>query len=242
MRKLILLPVLLLVLANTGMAQAGFKFGLKTGLNITSMTGTDVTWLEWNETFVREPHFKLGAHVGPSFSLGFGRHGNSSLTFDVLFSMKGATYTYKDSYFKYDGDTVATEIDAKESLTRLCVDVPILFRYRANMGLYGEAGIYLSVAASTQFASDDPRSEDLYEEIEETQYKPLDIGATAGLGWISEGGVGIGFRAFMGFLDQYQTWDDPLSVIDPGDLGRTTNYGFQLSGMYYFGWDKRRRR
>ncbi|MBK9195647.1 MAG: PorT family protein [Flavobacteriales bacterium] len=242
MRRSIFLTALAMAAASSAIAQDGFKFGLKTGLNVTTFNGNDNTWLEREEGFVRESTFKPGAHVGVSMNLGFGRHGNSSLTADVLFSMKGSGYKYNDYYFVNETDTVAKQIDVKESVTRLCVDVPILYRYRTNFGLYGEAGIYISIAVGTSLSNDDPRATDLYMEIEEAQYKPLDLGFTAGAGWISDGGLGLGVRGFTGFLDQYETWDDPLDQFDLGDVGQTWNFGFQLSGMYYFGWGGRSRR
>ena len=229
-------------------AQSGFKLGVKGGLNLTTMVGNDQTWLEYDEGFARQSKFRAGGHAGATFSLGFGRHGNASLTFDVLFSMKGGNYYYDQYYFADVDDTVTTHLEVRESVTRFCLDVPILFRYRANMGLYGEAGIFISVAALTLYNTDDPRytaySTDDYDylDIETTQYKPLDVGFTAGAGWISSGGFGIGLRGFMGLLDQYEPYGSPLLIGVGAPSGRTVNMGMQLSLMYYFGWDKRSRR
>jgi hypothetical protein len=212
-------------------------------LNVTTLTGNDLTWLEYDEGFVRQPQYRLGGHAGLGMSLGFGRHGNSSLAIDVLFSMKGANYFYDQYYYANETDTVTTHLEVRESVTRLCVDVPIVYRYRANMGLYGEAGIYVSFAAATIFKSDEPRYSDPdfdYLAIEESQYKPLDIGFTAGAGWIGEGGFGVGLRAFMGMLDQYDTYGDFFGVLGlAAPSGRTVNFGYQLSGMYYFNWYSR---
>lgn len=245
MYKYILLPALSLALLNEGMAQSGFKLGLKGGLNVTTMTGNDVTWLEREEGFVRQPKLRPGAHVGPTFNLGFGRHGNASLTFDVLFSMKGSNYYYDQYYYENDDDTVTTKLEVKESVTRLGVDVPILFRYRTDFGLYGEAGLFLSIMPVTLFKTDDPRyveastTEFDYVDIEEGLYRPFDFGFNVGAGWISKGGFGIGLRGFMGMLDQYETYGF-VGLITPS--GRTVNVGAQLSLMYHFGWDSKRRR
>ena len=246
MKKLIVAGILALALPAVSQAQTGFKFGVKGGLNITTLSGNDLTWLEYEERFVRTSKFRPGGHAGATFSLGFGRHGNSSLTFDLLFSMKGANYSYEQNYYENETDTVTTHLEVKESVTRFCMDLPILYRYRANMGLYGEAGIFISVAAATKFNSDDPRyastNDFNYLDIEESQYRPLDIGFTAGAGWISKGGFGIGVRGFMGLLDQYETYSNPLFIGIGAPSGRTVNLGFQFSLMYYFGWDQRSRR
>lgn len=241
MKTLVLLAVLLPGAMN---AQRGFKFGLKAGLNLTTMPTTDRSWLEINEGFVRTPKYKAGAHVGPTISLGFGRHGNASLVTDLLFSMKGGTYVYED-YYTLGNDTVAKKYDHKETVTRLCIDWPILFRYRLNMGVYGEAGIYTSIAAATKFSTDDSRydTDELYNyvDIEESQYIPLDVGFTFGAGWISKGGFGLGLRGFMGMMDQYNTYTLFVNSLTKPS-GRTINMGLQFGATYYFGWESKRRR
>lgn len=238
MKTLVLLALLLPGAMN---AQRGFKFGVKAGVNLTTMPTTDLRFLEYENGIVKKNKFKAGGHLGATMNLGFGRHGNSSLTADLLFSVKGGAYRY-DDYDAVGSDTVATKIDVNESVTRLAIELPVLYRYRLNMGLYGEAGIFISAAPATIFTTDDPRYDDTAINYEEKQYKMLDIGLTGGVGWIGKGGFGAGVRGFMGFLDQYDTYTGALVYSFTIPTGRTVNTGAMLSGMYYFGWASKRRR
>ncbi len=235
MKKIIAASMLAMAVPAVSQAQEGFKFGIKAGLNMFTVISSDEMYYEEANGTLADQGFKLGPHAGVGLHLGFGRHGNSSLLVDALFSMKGHTskYTYND----VDANGDSYQVDAKEVVTRMCLDVPIMFRFRANWGMYSEIGLYTSFALATTIRNDDPYMDAFYLAVEEESYRPLDLGILAGAGWISNGGIGIGLRGSVGFLDQYKKWDNPNDPFDLSDAGMTWNFGVQLCGMYYFGWD-----
>ena len=206
------------------MAQGeGLKFGAKAGLNMTNIlqvTTFDIDYL---------PKTKPSIHLGGMMNVGFGRNGNFSLAIDLLYSRKGAKV--------YDVDDNGDEQWVPFNLSY--IDLPITPRYRFKFGGYLETGPYLgfrlgaSRDGETEYDTVNSSGDEVKRKYKEDT-KGMDFGWTYGFGYIHESGLGAGFRGALGFMNI----DNPEDADAYGDETYIAlNRGWQLSFMYYFGWN-----
>ena len=162
MKKLIIV-CLLLASANT-FAQSILKrlsFGLKAGANYSNFTNAD---------FSTDP--LVGFHAGVLVNLKL--TDKFSIQEEFVFSSQGA---------KFNEDFLGNK-----EIKIYYLNVPILFKYRTNMGLYFEAGPQVSMRLS----------EDMENMPEEDFSQQIDVGVAGGLGYQSKTGFGIGVRYCAG--------------------------------------------
>ena len=222
-KTLSLLALALLATPFASRAQQGLHFGVKAGLNISNVT-SDLSGYKSKS--------KIGAHLGPMINFGFGRNGNFSVAGELLFDMKGSKQTIEDE----NGDLK----DVPFSLTY--IDIPIMVRYRFNFGLYAETGLYFGflMGASIDgeneqevFVDFDDNGDPVYEKQKvKDNLKGSDLGYVWGLGYIAEGGWGVGYRWNLGL----QNIDDTPSSSS-FDSFLFLNVCHQFSFMYYLNWD-----
>lgn len=189
--------LILLLLASTGIASAAHAQGARLGLK----AGASLTSFVGKDAF-DDFTYKFGAHGGLVAEIGI--TDNFAIQPEVLFSMKG---TQDDN-------------DSDNRINQNYIDVPVLFKVKAD-GLFFELGPQIGFLIS----SEDKTNRDSYDSKDD--YKPVDFGYVAGLGYEFSSGPMIGLR-----------YNGGLSKIPDLDFGRdvkVSNSAFQLYVGYMFG-------
>jgi len=198
MKKTFLALALTLGVAGAAQAQSA-RFGVKAGASLTSYTGKDVS-----------ADNKFGFNGG--LVANFGIADIVSIQPELLYSMKGA---------KTEGNFFGTNVKYKETLHY--IDVPVLAHVNAG-GLFFEAGPQIGFLVAARGAAD-ANGQSGSGDIKDN-FKTVDFGYAAGLGYQLENGPGIGLRYNGGFTDIYKG--------NNGDY-KTRNSAFQLYLTYMFG-------
>jgi hypothetical protein len=179
--------------ATPGFGQRLFKrleFWLKAGVNYSNFT---------DASFPTDP--LIGFHAGGTVAFKFTK--NFLIQQEFLFSTEGV---------KNKGDEFN-----KEDIRLYYISVPILLKYRTNIGLYVEAGTQVGMKAKEEVAGLNGRE----------FAKKLDVAAVGGIGFQSKIGLGIGARYVYG-----------LSKVGDFDISNTRNdfknNNAQVSIFYVF--------
>ncbi len=159
MKKLVFFICAMAVALGT-QAQS-FSFGPKVGLNISNYSGGDI-----------KSDALVGAHLGGLLNFGFGNV--FSIQPEVLFSTQGAKI-----------DVNGQKRDFKTSY----VTVPVMFKFRANGGLYFEFGPQVG------FKTSDNIPDQSFNQFS----KNLDLAGALGIGYQAKFGLGLGVRYIAGF-------------------------------------------
>lgn len=164
MKKLFLFIIGTLILSVQGHGQSllqRLEFGVKAGVSASNFT---------NANFPTDPLY--GFHAGAIVAFKFTN--NFLIQEEFLFSNQGA---------KIKAGTLQDQ-DLKLSY----ISVPILLKYRANSGLFVEAGPQVGVKANEKFSG-----------IETNNFaKKIDVAAAGGIGYQSKLGLGISARYVYG--------------------------------------------
>jgi len=156
--------VAFLLAAVSFASYAQIRIGVRAGANLARISGDDDD----------DNAMKFGFHVGGMVHIPI--QGRLCFQPEVLFSGKG-TQSKEESDYK---------------LSLNYVDIPILFNYRLENGIYVEAGptVGVLVSAKTKFDGD---SEDVKD-----SFKASDIGAAIGAGYRADMGFSLGIRYQLG--------------------------------------------
>jgi hypothetical protein len=166
------------------------SFGVKAGTNYGNFT---------NASFATDP--MLGFHAGPSVSFRMSNH--FSVVEDFLFSMEGA----KNKSTLFGG----------QDIKLYYVAVPVVFRYKTNMGLFIEAGTQTSIKVHEEVAG-----------LTNGSFaKNMNMGAVGGIGYLSKTGLGVTARYVYG-LTKVNNFSDPAISKD------FKSYTAQVSLFYNF--------
>ncbi|SCY64656.1 porin family protein [Flavobacterium caeni] len=212
MKKVILT---IFALAAFGTASAQIKFGVKGGINLSTITGDvsdDIT-------------MKPGAHVG-----GFVKIGLMDKLFlqpELLFSMQGAKT--KD-YWSYGGG----EFEREENNYNLSyINIPIMGRYYIVKGFNVEFGpqfgILVSAKSKYEYTEtfDNGFGLETYSESRtidiKDSLKTIDVGLNIGAGYDFNDHMGVGLRYNFGLTD-----------IDDFAFSETKNSVLSASFLYTF--------
>ncbi len=142
-------------------AQAqSFSFGPKVGLNVSNYTGGDI-----------KSDALVGAHLGGILNFGIGNV--FSIQPEVLFSTQGAKI-----------DVNGQKREFKTSY----VTVPVLFKFKANSGLYFEFGPQVGFKTS----------DDIPDQTFNQFANNLDLAGALGVGFQAKFGLGFGVRYIAG--------------------------------------------
>jgi hypothetical protein len=170
-----------LLLLTTGIVkaqdEAGSKIGIKAGLNLSNYYVHDVN----------DQDLKTGFHVGIFLKSPI----NERVSFcpEILFSQKGSTLYYDNSFAKGTLD-----------LTTNYIDAPLLFRVDLVPGFYITAGPYLSFLVNASVKDANPNGTAKFEkELDKTDFNEFDWGMSGGLGF-EFGAFNIGARYNYGFV------------------------------------------
>jgi opacity protein-like surface antigen len=140
--------------------QAQVKFGAKGGLNLANLSGD-----------VEDNKMKIGFNLGGLVNIPVS--GNLSVQPELLYSGEGA---------KFDDGTTSANFNLN------FINIPVMLKYSAEGGFYGEAGPQLGILASAK--SD---GTDVKEFLNSTNF-----GLGFGLGYNMSSGLGFGARYSLG--------------------------------------------
>jgi hypothetical protein len=217
--------LLILALFSFTLANAqGFKFGLKGGWNYSNVTGGD------KEAYLGDPDYKNSYHVGAVFL--YEINDMVGIKPEVLYTSKG--FQLNDKFTNAMNGTTDAEI--KTNLNY--ISVPVLLNIDAG-GLYFEFGpevaFLTGVTGENKVDAKDDKDQKIVDSkieyiINEDSYSSFDFGYAAGLGYVSNMGLGLGLRYNGGFKSIYEINDDNEPNVK--------NSTFTLSLIYMFGAGK----
>ena len=187
------------------------SFGLKAGLNVSSITGNNITGLD----FKSRASFNAGVMADLPFS--------DLLSFhpELLYSQKGAKFNGS-----LEEDNMLVSVTG--SLRLHYLDLPLLLRLKTN-GFFFEAGPQLGYLLGVK---QEARADALglgslgsYSDTNLDGYRRLDVGYVVGLGYQLPQGLELGLRYNGGFSD----------INNPSGDPKLRNSVFQAQVGYSFG-------
>ncbi|MDX5585936.1 MAG: porin family protein [Aureibaculum sp.] len=190
MKKLLIFTAIALFGFTNVNAQEEMQFGVKGGLNISTITGDDV------ESFDSRTCMHFGVVMELPISDKF------SFQPELLYSCQGADYS--EDFGDFDV-TVKSVNAAYEGTVKLdYLNIPLMAKFYVAEGFSLEVGpqVGFLISAKEEYDWDGDTGED---DIKES-VKGLDIGAVMGLGYKLEGGLNFGARYNIGLSDAN---DDP---------------------------------
>ncbi|MGI4887249.1 MAG: porin family protein [Janthinobacterium lividum] len=203
MKKLLLSTALLAVTAAAAHAQ-GVSFGIKAGASLTNIVGSGTTGFDFKN--------KFGFHGGLVANLPISDV--FSVQPELLYSMKGYRISGDDGF--------GATLERKQTLNY--IDVPVLARLHTG-GLFFEAGPQFGYLVAAKYSVDSNANNPASSYRNRSNYRAVDFGYAAGLGYQLPAGPGIGLRyngSFKNFTEYYN-----------GQGFR--NSAFQLYLSYMFG-------
>ncbi len=156
-------------LAAVSAANAQLSFGGKAGVNLSTLSGSDV----------EDAKMKVGFHVGGLVQVPI----TESFIFqpELVFSTQGAKFeeTYMDETYEYKMNTSY-------------INVPLLAKYQTGSGFFAETGPQFGLLMSAK-AKGEGESTDIKE-----YYKKLDFAWAIGAGFKMQNNLGIDVRYNLG--------------------------------------------
>mgnify|MGYP000047020769 FL=1 len=192
------------------------RFGLKGGVNLATLELDDDTpSTEFNTNL--KTSFNLGAFV--NVPLG------ETLRFqpEVVYSGQGSKVSQKTTVGAGATTTTPFEYDFHY------INVPMMLQIQTPGGFFVEAGPqigFLLSAKQDMETGNDPDIQDLI--------KKTDVGAGAGLGYVSKMGLGIGARYTHGFSNVWNSDKAPAAQKNTEVSNRTISFSL----LYQFGANK----
>jgi len=191
-------------------------FGLKGGVNLATLELDDDTpSTEFNTNL--KTSFNLGAFV--NLPLG----GIFRLQPEVVFSGQGSKVSQKTTVGAGATTTTPFEYDFQY------INVPVMVQLKTPGGFFVEAGPQLGLLISAKQDMQTGTDPDIKNLIKKT-----DFGAGAGLGYMSNMGLGIGARYTHGFSNVWNSDNAPASQKNTEVSNRTISFSL----LYQFGANK----
>lgn len=213
MKKSVFLSLALLSAATITHAQdaGGFRIGIKAGATYANLAGDDVQQLTGPNYETDLSDRKLGFNAGLAFTIPVSSDGFFSFAPEILVNRKGYQIQQKQKSNLPSG-VEKLEIDTKRDLTY--IDVPLLAKINAG-GLFFELGPQVGYLArsSQETQTTTKRTGGANEESttnesdSKSDLASFDIGAIAGVGYQTEGGLSINLRYNRGFNSLIDTKD-----------------------------------
>lgn len=205
MKKVFTAILIAVSLMTATAAHAQLKFGLKGGLNVTSMSFSESVIDKSNQT---------GFFIGPTVKFTLPLVG---LGIDVA-----AVYDQRNAEAGADGDDI--------TLKQRSINIPINLRY--NIGLGSMAGVY--IAAGPQFGfniGDKTFSWDDYTNYSMSESN-FSINVGAGVSLIQHLEIGVTYNIACGKTGEVNVWDVASNTWSQFSKGRAS--AWQISAAYYF--------
>jgi outer membrane protein W len=184
MKKIIFTAAAVMALAcANAQATKSIKFGVKGGLNVTTLSGD-----------IEEAEAKIGGHVG-----GFAefRCNKFAIQPELLLSMQGAESNYTN-YF--GGDFYSSRYEAN----LLYLNVPVMAKYYILPKLSAEFGPQIGILLDAETKYSETINGDVqYSENENVRsdIKTIDVGLNLGASYNFNDHIGVGVRYTMGLTN-----------------------------------------
>lgn len=207
MRKLFLLIALATATLAVQTANAQVKFGLKGGLNVTSMSLNSDVFKTSN---------RAGFFVGPTLLV--------NLPIVGLGIDASALYDQREATIEYEGDD--SDITS-QNIKQQAINIPINLRY--GIGLGSLASIYLAAGPQFGFNVGD-KNQSLYNNVANWKLKTsnFSINVGAGVMLLSHLQIGANYNIVCGKTGEVTVVDGATSAFK----GKTNTW--QISAAYYF--------
>jgi hypothetical protein len=187
---------MIIVCASTFVvAKAQVSYGVKGGVNLSNVIGGDAEGAK----------AKIGFHAGVFAALPVAD--KLSIQPELVYSVQGAKY-------EEDGED---DVNFNSGY----LNIPVLAKYTAASGFYGETGPQLGFLMSAKAKQDDDKVD-----VKEF-YKTTDFSWAFGIGYQTSSNLGIGLRYNLG-----------LSRLDEDGDAKVKNGVFQLGVSYVLGSKK----
>ena len=160
-----------------------FKFGAKTGLNVSTLTGD-----------VEDVKSKIGFHIGGFAEIKFGE--KFAIQPELLFSTQGAKSEYTEGFEGFD-------VNVEENLKLNYINLPIMAKYFVTEKLNIQAGPqvgFLMSAKNDYKASFGGESESEEVDIKD-ETNSIDFGVNFGLGYDFTENIFVEARYNLGLTD-----------------------------------------
>lgn len=185
------------------------RFGIKAGVNMPT--------LEIDDDSQTNP---LNTNMKTSF--------NAGIFVNIPLST-GALRFQPELVYNGQGSKVSTRVGSSEQSFEYdfhYLSLPLMFQLQSPGGFYGEVGPQLGYLLKGEQDGPGSTEVDLKDDL-----KKLDFSASAGLGYLTRVGLGIGARYNMGFSNIYD-------ADQPNDEGKYKNRVLSFSLYYHFGANK----
>lgn len=217
MKKLFFTAVIAVFGLTVGNAQMEVSFGVKAGLNVSTIGG-DLGIADYDN--YTDTKSKIGFHVGGLAELMLSE--KFALQPELLFSQQGAKSEYRDAGFPEDNEDITTTLSY--------INLPIMAKFFPIEGLSIEAGPQVGFLVSDKT---EVEFDGMTEDDNEINYKSIDFGLNIGAGYKMENGLMFQLRYNFGLTKIDDGYDD----VDFGVFGSTfsrKNRNFQVSVGYMF--------
>lgn len=208
MRKTLFTAVLSLALMAATTAEAQVKFGLKGGVNVTSMSiSGDVFDASNNAGFFVGPTVKVTLPLG-------------GLGFDI-----SALYDQRSAKLEYEG------VESTEKMKTQAIAVPINVRY--SMGLGSLASVYVFAGPQFGFNIGD-KEQTIIEDVADWNLKSSSFSVNVGLGvtLLKHLQVSANYNIACGKTGEVSVWNAAKEGYSSIKTGRTN--AWQIGLAYYF--------
>ena len=203
MRKISLVLISIVISVSGWCQKTGLfeDFGVIVGPGMSHVLGGE----SWKPTI----GFLLGAETNV-----YDLSENSSVRAGVIFSIQGASYTesYSTDPYTYSlKSALADDMEFSGKVTLSYINVPVLFHYQSNNGVYLEGGIQPAFLISAKDKPEDGASYDYKDYI-----KTIDVGIPLGIGYWLNDRISAGARIVFG-LTNINTEGTEMYTSDDND-------------------------
>jgi len=192
MKKLFIITAIVLFGFTNVNAQEEMQFGVKGGLNISTITGEDVSSFDSRTCM----HFGVVMELPISDKFSFQP--------ELLYSCQGADYSEDFSSIDATSKSVLATYEGTVKLDYL--NIPLLAKFYVSEGFSLEIGPQVGFLLSAKDEYD--WNGDIGEDDIKEYVKGLDIGAVIGIGYKLEGGLNFGGRYNLGLTDANDGYED----------------------------------
>ncbi|MDR1198205.1 MAG: PorT family protein [Prevotellaceae bacterium] len=205
MKKILLIMMVAMLCAATANAQ--IKFGVKAGLNLSSLSDIKVEGSGASLSLLESDGMVAGFHVGGFVNFSFGQY--IGLQPELLFSMQGGKQKLNQQIY---------DVSAVSDLTLDYINIPILVDIKpfANFSvLVGPQigfNIYKSVTSDGETISGSDFDKSLEEEFGKNPFKSLDFAAVIALQYTFIEHLTVGARYNIGLTNAFSISESGASA------------------------------
>jgi hypothetical protein len=215
--------MVLAVLAGIPSGYSQIQVGVKGGLNIAELltSKNQDVYINGNDQSVKNfPRNDFNAGLLVSIPL----NSKWSLQPEAVYSQQGATARPSYGYV----------VSASEQYKLGYVNIPVLLKYRSAVGLFAETGPQVGWLASAKVSETVVGVDDATNYNVKSQFKSVDLGWTAGVGYLTPIDVGIDIRYNRGLSSINNASASGIHSV-PVESGHMRNSVVQIGLFYLIG-------